>query len=69
MRSTSLDPCPLLSVLSSIVYASMKKNLSDLSVKGPNTLIDRYDNIFKFKSYQEALVFHISKGYNYTKAS
>ena len=39
-------------------------NLNDLTVKGPNTLADIYENLFKFRSYQVALIFDISKAYN-----
>ena len=42
-------------------------NLNDLTVKGPNMLADIFNNLFKFRSYQIALVFNISKAYNSIK--
>ena len=39
-------------------------NLNNLTVKGPNTLADIFENLLKFRSYQIALVFDISKAYN-----
>ena len=39
-------------------------NLNDLTVKGPNTLADIFENLFKFRSYQVTLIFDISKAYN-----
>ena len=39
-------------------------NLNDLTVEGLNTLADIYENLFKFRSYQVALIFDISKAYN-----
>ena len=39
-------------------------NLNDLIVKGPHTLANIFENLFKFRSYQIALVFNISKAYN-----
>ena len=43
-------------------------NLNDLTVKGPNTLADIFENLFKFRSYQVALIFDISKAYNSIRA-
>merc|ERR1712030_80592 len=42
-------------------------NLNDISVKGPNTLADIYNNLFKFRSYEIALIFDITKAYNSIK--
>ena len=39
-------------------------NLNDITVKGPNTLADIYNNLFKLQSYQVALVFDITKAYS-----
>ena len=42
-------------------------NFNEITVKGPNTLADVYNNLFKFRSYQVALVFDITKTYNSIK--
>ena len=42
-------------------------NLNYISVKGPNIYANIYNNLFKFRSYQLALVFNISKAYNSIK--
>ena len=42
-------------------------NFNDITVKGPNTLADVYDNLFKFRRYQVALIFNITKAYNSIK--
>ena len=36
-------------------------NLNEITVKGPKTLADIYNNLFKFRSYQVALVFDITR--------
>ena len=41
--------------------------MNEITVKGPNTLNDIYNNLFKFRSYQVTLVFDITKLYNSIK--
>ena len=63
-------PRTLLILVSLFCNSSFKNgstNLNDLTVKGPNTLADIYYNIFKFRSYQVALVCNITKAYNSIK--
>ena len=57
----------LVRLVSSSSFRNGSTNLNDLTVKGPNTLADIYNNLFKFRSYQVALVFDISKAYNSIK--
>lgn len=38
-------------------------NLNYISVRDPDTIADIFDNLFKFRSYQVALVFDITKAY------
>ena len=43
--------------------------MNDITIKGPNTLADIYNNLFKFRSYQVTLIFDITKAYNSIKTS
>ena len=54
-------------VVSNSTFKNGKTNLNDLTVKGPNTLADIYDNLIKFKSYKDALVYDITNAYNSIK--
>ena len=54
-------------LVSNSSFKNGSTNLTDLTVKGPNTLADIFNNLFKFRSYQIALVFNISKAYNSIK--
>ena len=54
-------------LVSNSSFRNGSTNLNDITVKGPNTLADVYDNLFKFRSYQAALVFNITKAYNSIK--
>ena len=54
-------------LVSNSSFKNGSTNLNSLTVKGPNTLADIFDNLFKFRSYQIALVFDISKAYNLIK--
>ena len=51
-------------LVSNSSFKNRTTNLNDLTVKGPNTLADIYENLFKFRSYQVTLIFDISKAYN-----
>ena len=51
-------------LVSNSSFKNRTTNLNNLTVKGPNTLADIFENLFKFRSYQIALVFDISKAYN-----
>ena len=51
-------PVHLISVSS---FKNGSTNLNEITVKGPNTLADIYNNLFMFRSYQVALVFDITK--------
>ena len=54
-------------LVSNSSFRNGSANLNDITVKGPNTLADVYDNLFKFRSYQVAFVFDITKAYNSIK--
>ena len=54
-------------LVSNSSFKNGKTNLNDICVKGPNTLADIFENILKFRSYQVALVFDITKAYNSIK--
>ena len=54
-------------LVSNSLFRNGSTNLNDITVKGPNTLADIYNNLFKFRSYQVALVFDITKAYNSIK--
>ena len=54
-------------LVSNSSFRNGSTNLNDITVKGPNTLADVYDNLFKFRSYQVAFMFDITKAYNSTK--
>merc|ERR1712240_452182 len=54
-------PICLVSILS---FKNGNTNLNDICVKGPNTLADIFENLLKFRSYQVALIFDITKAYN-----
>ena len=54
-------------LVSNSSFRNGSTNLNDITVKGPNTLADVYDNLFKFRSYQVALMFDITKAYNSIK--
>ena len=54
-------------LVSNSSFRNGSTNLHDLTVKGPNTLAEIYNTLFKFRSYQIALVFDISKAYNSIK--
>ena len=54
-------------LVSNSSFRNGSANLNDITVKGPNTLADVYDNLFKFRSYQVAFMFDITKAYNSTK--
>merc|ERR1712002_849575 len=54
-------------LVSNSSFRNGSTNLNDISVKGPNTLADIYNNLFKFRSYQVALIFDITKAYNSIK--
>ena len=54
-------------LVSNSSFKNGSTNLNDITVKGPNTLADIYNNLFKFRSYQVALVFDITKAYNSIK--
>ena len=51
-------------LVSNSSFKNGKTNLNDICVKGPNTLADIFENILKFRSYQVALIFDITKAYN-----
>ena len=38
-------------LVSNSSFRNGSTNLNDITVKGPNTLADVYDNLFKFRSY------------------
>ena len=68
MRSTNLVYSQLQSASYPPVLSRMDPtNLNEITVKGPNTLADIYNNLFKFRSYQVTLVFDITKAYNSIK--
>ena len=48
-------------LVSNSSFRNGSTNLNDITVKVPNTLADMYDNLFKFRSYEVALVFDITK--------
>ena len=54
-------------LVSNSSFRNGSTNLNDVTVKGPNTLADLFNNLFKFRSYQVALVFDIIKAYNSIK--
>ena len=54
-------------LVSNSSFKNGSTNLNEITVKGPNTLADIYNNLFKFRSYQVALVFDITKVYNSIK--
>ena len=54
-------------LVSNSSFRNGSTNLNDITVKGLNTLADIYNNLFKFRSYQVALVFNITKAYNSIK--
>ena len=54
-------------LVSNSSFRNRSTNLNDITVKGPNTLADIYNNLFKFRSYQVALIFDITKAYNSIK--
>merc|ERR1711895_277323 len=54
-------------LMSNSSFRNRSINLNDITVKGPNTLADIYNNLFKFRSYQVALIFDITKAYNSIK--
>ena len=54
-------------LISNSSFKNGSTNLNEITVKGPNTLADIYNNLFKFRSYQVALVFNITKAYNSIK--
>ena len=56
-------------LVSNSSFKNGSTNLNEITVKGPNTLADIYNNLFKFRSYQVALVFDITKVYNSIKTS
>ena len=47
-------------LVSNSSFMNGSTNLNEITAKGPNTLDDIYNNLFKFKSYQVALVFDIT---------
>ena len=51
-------------LVSNSSFRNGNTNLNDLCVKGPNTLADIFENLLKFRSYQVALIFDITKAYN-----
>ena len=54
-------------LVSNSSFKNGSTNLNEITVKGPNTLADIYNNLFKFRSYQVALVFDSTKAYNSIK--
>merc|ERR1712240_322857 len=54
-------------LVSNSSFKNGKTNLNDICVKVPNTLADIFENILRFRSYQVALVFNITKVYNSIK--
>ena len=54
-------------LVSNSSFRNGSTNLNDTLVKGPNTLADLFSNLIKFRSYQLALVFDITKAYNSIK--
>ena len=54
----------LVRVMSNSSSRNGSTNLNHLTLKGPNRLADIFNNLFKFRSYQIALVFNTSKAYN-----
>ena len=54
-------------LVSNSSFKNGSTNFNEITVKGPNTLTDIYNNLFKFMSYQVALVFDITKLYNCIK--
>ena len=54
-------------LVSNSSFRNGSTNLNDVTVKGPNTLADLFNNLFKFRSYQVTLVFDITKAYNSIK--
>ena len=54
-------------LVSNSSFKNGKTNLNDICVKGPNNLADIFENILKFRSYQVALIFDITKAYNSIK--
>ena len=50
--------------MSNSSFKNGNTNLNDICVKGPNTLADIFENLLKFRSYQVALIFDITKAYN-----
>ena len=51
-------------LVSNSSFKNGNTNLNDICVKGPNTLVDIFENLLKFRSYQVALIFNITKAYN-----
>ena len=51
-------------LVSNSSFKNGNTNLNDICVKGPNTLVDIFENLLKFCSYQVALIFNITKAYN-----
>merc|ERR1712237_307113 len=66
MLYISLVPylCTPVRLVSNSSFRNRATNLNDLMIKGPNTLADLYSNLLKFRSYEIALVFNITKAYN-----
>ena len=54
-------------LVSNSSFENGSTNLNEITVKGPNTLTDFYNNLFKFRSYQVALIFDITKAYKSIK--
>ena len=48
-------------LVSNSSFKNGSTNLNDITIKGPNTLTDIYNNHFKFISYEVTLVFDITK--------
>merc|ERR1712030_315117 len=61
------SPSTPVRLVSNSSFKNGSTNLNDISVKGPNTLADIYNNLFKFRSYEIALIFDITKAYNSIK--
>ena len=51
-------------LISNSSFKNGTTNLNNLTVKGSNTLADIFENLLRFRSYQVALIFDISKAYN-----
>ena len=56
-------------VISNSSFRNGTTTLKECLIKGPNTLVDLYENLIKFRGYQQGVVFDFTKAYNSIKTT